>query len=1011
MDAEQPAASPLIKLERQRRGWSQSELAQRLGTTQVNVSRWETGSNLPGPYLRQKLAEVFGKSLEALGLVQEIRDATHEEVASADNSAPGPVIQHVQRWNIPYHRNSFFTGREEILLHLYTILNTSNTAALTQTQAISGLGGIGKTQIAVEYAYRFREHYSAVLWVSASSRDAFISDFVMLASFLDLPEKSELDQDIVVSAVKRWLSTNTDWLLIVDNVDDLQIIVEFLPTLSMGKVLLTTRLQALGSVARGIEVEKMESDEGKLFLLRRTGTLAQDESLEQSKEEYLSHAADIVTALDALPLALDQAGAYIEETRCGLTGYLVLYQARRKELLQRRGHLPTNHPEPVAATWSLSFQQVEERLPAAADLLRLLAFLGPEAIPEEILTDGAAELGPELGPAADDPLRLNETIRLLLGYSLIRRNAEDRSLSIHRLVQAVLKDGMSSEVARDWAERAIRAINRAFPKPQTSTWEHCKRCLPHVFSVMPYLNEYHLVFQEFADLLNKAATYLTDHAQYALAEPLLTKALTIREETTEGAHPDLARTLNDLGALYLDLGKYRQAEPMLLQALNIRRQQLGSEHSDTATSLINLAKLYSARGQYGQAEEYFQASLRIRETVLPPDHPDIALSLNYLAELYTVQARFEQAESLYVRALAMQKEVLGNLHPDVAKILNNLASLYRKKGVYSQAEQYHSNALDIQRQILREDHPDIAETFNNLGRLYRAQGDYLKAEPRYQEALAIREHAFGLDHPLVAKSRYDLAKLYQYQGKYLQAEELCKQALRIQERTLGKHHPDIANTLDTLAELYLTKDRHAESEQLYQRALSIRTNALGMDHPDVALVLNALGEVYLAQEKFLEARSLIKQSLEIRERTLGQEHPYIAYNLMNMAETFRLEGSFAKTESLRKQALAEAIRFYRKALAIREKGLNPEHPNIATTLHKLAVLYYVQGHYDLAEPLFSTALAIREKALAQDHPDLQDTLEYLSGVLSNTNRETLAAEFERRAQVIKSRRKRKSLEK
>ena len=247
-------------------------------------------------------------------------------------------------WNVPYRRNPFFTGREDILNHLNAVLQNSKTAALTQAQAISGLGGIGKTQIAIEYAYRFRDQYQAILWVNASSREAFTSDFVKLATLLNLPEQYEQDQEFVVRAVKRWLSVHISWLLILDNVDNLEMLADYLPLYSSGDVLLTTRLQALGTLAQSIEVEKMGPDEGVMFLLRRTKILSADAELDQSTRENQETAVEIVTALDGLPLALDQVGAYIEETHCSLAHYLILYGTSRKELLRRRGRFPADHP-------------------------------------------------------------------------------------------------------------------------------------------------------------------------------------------------------------------------------------------------------------------------------------------------------------------------------------------------------------------------------------------------------------------------------------------------------------------------------------------------------------------------------------------------------------------------------------------------------------------------------------------------------------------------------------------
>jgi len=504
-----------LRQERERRAWTQSDVAERIGTTQINISRWENGITFPGPYYRQRLGELFGKSLQELGLIPESSEEHNEPVSTFSgtpdsHTSPSPL----PIWNVPYRRNPFFTGREEILAHLYAVLRSSKAAVLTQTQAISGLGGIGKTQIAIEYAYRYRDRYQAVFWITATTRDALSAEFVMLAALLDLPERHEQDQDIVVRAVKRWLTTHIRWLLILDNVDNLEMIVDFLPVHGAGDVLLTTRLQALGTVAQSIEVEKMGLDEGVIFLLRRTKVIASGASLDQAAKESQAQATEVVAALDGLPLALDQAGAYIEETRCGLSQYLDLYGTRRKELLLRRGRLPVDHPEPVAATWSLSFQEVEQESLAAADLLRLLAFLNPEAIPEEIITLGAIELGPTLDAIASDPLKVNEAIELLLRYSLIRRIPEVKSLSIHRLVQAVLRDGMSRDTQRLWAERAVRAVNRAFPDVELQTWERCQRCLPHAYICATYIEEYALAFPEAARLFNEAASYLVARAGY-----------------------------------------------------------------------------------------------------------------------------------------------------------------------------------------------------------------------------------------------------------------------------------------------------------------------------------------------------------------------------------------------------------------------------------------------------------------------------------------------------------------
>jgi len=392
-----------------------------------------------------------------------ISPAAHLWKVPPTTSPPQPPEQHMI-WHVPFPRNPLFTGRQDILNRLHETLLGNKTAALTQPQAISGLGGIGKTQTALEYAYRYKDNYQAVFWVRADTRETLIASFVIVADLLQLPEKDAKEQALTLTAVKRWLEEHSHWLLILDNADDLSLIRDVLPTTARrGHILLTTRAQSMGRLAQRVEIETMEPDEGALFLLHRANLLPYEADLGQATEMQRRTAKDICQTLGGLPLALDQAGAYIEETACSLSDYLALYTQRRTALLRRRGGLVADHPEPVATTWSLSFEKVQQANPAAADLVRLCAFLHPDAVPEEIMTEGASKLGPVLEPVASDPLEWNAAIEALRNYSLIRRDPEAKTLTIHRLVQAVLKDGMDEETQRQWAERTVQAVNEAFP--------------------------------------------------------------------------------------------------------------------------------------------------------------------------------------------------------------------------------------------------------------------------------------------------------------------------------------------------------------------------------------------------------------------------------------------------------------------------------------------------------------------------------------------------------------------
>ncbi len=532
-------------------------------------------------------------------------------------------------------------------------------AALTQSYAIKGLGGVGKTQIAVEYAYRSHEQgrYTHTIWINAASEEAILTSFATLADLLPgVASSSETDQRKLVAALIRWLEQcEQPWLLIVDNADDLSFVPAYLPSRGNGHILFTTRAGAVGSLASSFEVDSMGLMEGTHLLLRR----AQREA--SATDDEIDEATNIAVALAQFPLALDQAGAYIEETGCSLHDYLQLYQQHRYALLARRGKQARHYPESVATTWSLSFQRVEQTNPAAAELLRLCAFLAPDHIPQELLTEGAAHWPPMLQQAVADPLAFNQVLATLRAFSLVKRLGEDQQLSVHRLVQVVQLEHLSIEEQCQWAERIVRAVNTIFPRDprhDVASWPQCLRYLEQVQACDSLIQQHQLLLSEAADVLDRTGVYLSACALYTLAEPLYQRALHIREQQLGSEHPDVATSLNYLANLYREQGKHAEAEVLYQQALRIREQSLGPEHLDVTTSLNGLAFLFTVQGKYEQAEPLYQRALRICEQQLGPEHPFVAQLLNNLAENYRGQGKYEQAEPLYQRALAIREQIL-----------------------------------------------------------------------------------------------------------------------------------------------------------------------------------------------------------------------------------------------------------------------------------------------------------------------------------------------------------------
>ncbi|HET8841138.1 MAG TPA: helix-turn-helix domain-containing protein, partial [Ktedonobacteraceae bacterium] len=324
------ARNQRLRQARIERNWRQHELAEQLGTTVQTVKRWERGSQLPSIYFRTKLIALFGKSAEELGLSEEnsslpVSSASETEQASVSATDPGGI------WMVPYARNPHFTGRDDLLLQLMQEFTREpandatapRRAILSQPQAVKGLGGIGKTQIAVEYAYRAweQDRYIHTFWINAASQEAIIASFQALAALLPgFADKDEQDQHKLSGAILRWLEQCPQpWLLIVDNADDLSLVQQYLPQQGQGSILLTTRAHAVGWLANSLDVEPMGLMTGTQFLLHRSQRL-------DSSDEECNEASNVVIALDGFPLALDQAGAYIEETGCGFGDYLQIHE-------------------------------------------------------------------------------------------------------------------------------------------------------------------------------------------------------------------------------------------------------------------------------------------------------------------------------------------------------------------------------------------------------------------------------------------------------------------------------------------------------------------------------------------------------------------------------------------------------------------------------------------------------------------------------------------------------------
>jgi tetratricopeptide (TPR) repeat protein len=749
-------------------------------------------------------------------------------------------------WNVPYHRNPFFTNREKILEGLYRALHTTATTT-TIPRALSGMSGVGKTQAVVEYAYRYQHQYQYCFWLSSDTHETLLTDVMNLADQLHLPERHAQDYQMILRGVKRWLQDHQGWLLIFDNADNLAILRDFLPQQAKGHIVLTTRAYALGGLAQRVEVEHMGPEEGALFLLRRAGLLTSEGALSDAPPSDVMAAKAFCELVGGLPLALDQAGAYIEEVSCSVQEYMALFRVRQAELLKRRGGAASDHPESLATTFALSLHKVQQANLASADLLRVLSFLQPDELPEELLTLGAAELGPVLQPVVADPLHYHEALKELFRFSLVHRDSATKTLTLHRLTQAVVKDTLSESEQREWARRVVLMLCRVFPNPRYYTnWDLCQRCLPQAEVAVALIRQWHFADAELAQLLTRLGYYLKRR------------------------------------------GRYEEAERLYQHALELGSQAVGEEHPVYAETLFRLGDLLHMRGSYAEAELHYQHALKIREQVLGPDHPDVALSLHNRALLDDeLGKKPSDVEALYLRALAIWEHALGPRHPDVAEGLNNLASLYQKQGRLAEAEALLQRALLIRKEAFGEESPDLLLSMGALAELYLAQGDDEHAETLLRDGLAMCERVLGEAHPHRARFLSDLRELALHRHQYAEAERYVHQTMAIDAQSLGEDHPYMIEHAADLASIYVLEQRYAEAEQIYQRTLPEAEKTFGAHHAMVATLLTSLADVYVAENKYTEAEPLYERALAIREEHLGTKHLEVATVLEKIAALLR----------------------------------------------------------------------------------------------------------------------------
>ncbi|MER7404297.1 tetratricopeptide repeat protein [Streptomyces sp. NPDC000070] len=801
-------------------------------------------------------------------------------------------------------------GRGEELSQLRRILTGGGEGAVTQGGAVHGLGGIGKSTLALRYAHRHRGDYILIWWINAASPDEIETSLTELTKALVPDWAASAGRGAQVSWAKQWLSWHRGWLLIYDNVEDPADLAPYIGALHQGHHLATSRrTTGWPDSATTLSLGNLDPDDATALLCRLVF-----KNTPPTPRQKL-HARVLVADLGCLPLAVKQAGAYLAQNR-GVS--LDAYRRRLGAKLARTAH-GIDAERTIARVWNVTLQTLEAQHPLAVEVLHTAAWLAPDDITHTLLT-----------PSGTDPDDIAEATGALAAYSMVTDTGS--TLSIHRLVQTVLRTppgtvGTHSLRHLDGRVRAEQSVLHhlaLLPDQGNTTNNQWDTLTPHLVTLAATTPPGHHS-TSLADAYATAANRLHERGHTARTIPLYEAILAQREHTLGDTHPHTLLTRNNLAAAFESAGDLRRAIPLYEATLAQREHTLGDTHPRTLISRNSLAGAYESAGDLRRAIPLYEATLAQREQTLGDTHPDTLTSRNDLAYSYESAGDLERAIPLYEATLAQREQTLGDTHPDTLTSRNNLAYAYHSAGDLERAIPLLEATLAQREQVLGDTHLHTLSTRNNLAGAYLAGGDLERATPIYEATLAQSEQVLGDTHPYTLASRNNLANAYRSAGDLEQAIPLLEATLAQCEQVLGDTHPDTLTTRNNLAVTYASAGHLERATPLYEATLAQREQVLGDTHPDTLTSRNNLANAYRSAGDLEQAIPLLEATLAQYEQVLGDTHPETFTSRNNLAVTYASAGDMERAIPLLEATLAQCAQV-----------LGEAHPNTLTCRKNLA---------------------------------------------------------------------------
>ncbi|KAJ7099110.1 hypothetical protein C8R44DRAFT_747794 [Mycena epipterygia] len=793
-----------------------------------------------------------------------------------------PVVQVPQRINTCLPPSRIFHGRETILKQMHQCF--MHAKGKQDIFLLHGLGGAGKTQIALKFMSESN---------SNSSIDTINTGLKSIAKTKAVGESSQ-------DALEYLRSKQEDWLLFFDNADDPKInLNDYFPQCDHGNIIITSRNPGLVVYANSHSlVSDMEEIDAVDLLLGSGG--------QETTDINKTAAVQIVKALHYLPLAIIQAGAFISKSG-DLDSYLALYEQNRARLLsQKPAQAHDNYAWTVYTTWQISFDQLS---PPAATFLQLCSLLHHQGISEKIFNNAATyKFGPS-SPAKEELQMPLEFLSQFLGpdgvwdsfcfmdmtneiraYSLINFHPQQKMFSMHPLVH-------------DWTRSKL---------PKKKSYQHCMVALVGMSLAGLIQEDLQLTsfwMQPHIDFLLQGNSNVIPDFRHEFgkiyvwgenlkkAEELQIAAFQKRKDLLGEDHQDTLEAMYWLAWTYKNLGKLKEAEKLEVAVLQQRRNILGENHPDTLDIMGNLAWTYGVLGKFNEAEELGVSVLEKARSVWGDNHRDTLMTMGNLALTYQSLGKLKEAEELEVVVLEKRRNVLGDNHPDTLRAMGNLAFTYTALGKLKEAEDLEVVVLE-KRNVLGDNHPHILTSMGNLACIYKALGRLKEAEELEVSVFQKRRNVLGDNHPDILISMGNLASTYKALGRLKEAEELEVVVLEKRRNFLGDNHP---NTLMTMANLAVTSRKLGklkEAEELGIAALERWRNILGDNHTSTLRTMGHLAATYNKLERWQEAEKLGVAALKKQMDLLGDKHTWTLETMQNLAVTYEQLGKSKEAEDL-----------------------------------------------------------------------------------------------------------------